>query len=122
MVLGSIWYGPMFGKKWMEICGAGAMDEAKRKEMQKKAMPLYFVQFILTLVTLFVLVHLTGFSAKGGIMSALWVWLGFIMPTVAACSMWTNEPRKAAWTRFLIQAGYQLIAFVMFGAILGVWH
>lgn len=121
MILGAIWYGPIFGRKWMEICGATEMDMAKRKEMQRRAMPLYFVQFALVLIQLFILAHLTGGTVKSGILSALLVWAGFVMPTIAACSMWTNEPRKAAWARFLIQSGYQLLCFVVFGIILALW-
>ncbi len=44
MVIGAIWYGPLFGKKWMEICGVNADDLNARKEMQKGAAPLYAVQ------------------------------------------------------------------------------
>ncbi len=121
LVLGSIWYGPLFGKAWMRICGATDMDAEKRKEMQKKAMPLYFVQLLLTLVQLYVLSHLTGASGLVGIKSALWVWAGFVLPTVAGSSMWNNDSKKVAWTRFLIQAGFQLVCLVVFGFILGTW-
>lgn len=122
MVLGSIWYGPLFGKMWMRLCGMSDMDAATRKDMQKKAMPLYFVQFVITLIQLFVLSYLTGSSAVDGMLSAVWVWIGFVFPTVAATSMWTGEPRRMAWTRFGIQASYQLVSLVMFGAILGAWN
>ena len=97
------------------------MDAEKRKEMQKKAGPLYAVQFLLTLVQLFILAHLTGTTAKSGIISALIVWVGFVLPTVAGSCMWNNDSKKVAWSRFLIQAGYQMVVFALFGAILGVW-
>lgn len=122
MVLGSIWYGPLFGKLWMKIIGVPEMDVVKRKEMQKKALPLYLIQFLLTLFQLFVLVHLTGSDATSGVLSALWVWAGFVLPTVAGACMWTNDSRNTAWTKFLLQAGFQLASFVLFGAILGAWH
>ncbi len=122
MVMGSIWYGPIFGKLWMKLTGASGMSEAECKEMRKKAMPLYLVQFILTLFQLFVLVHLTGYSATGGMLSALWVWAGFVLPTVAGACMWTSEPRPMAWKRFFVQAGFQLVSFLVFGAVLGGWH
>ena len=48
MVVGSIWYGPLFGKKWAELIGADPNDKKKMKEMQKSAGPLYMVQFLLT--------------------------------------------------------------------------
>ena len=123
LVIGSIWYGPLFGKMWMRLCGVTEhATAAEKKRMQKNAMPLYLVQFILTLFALFVLVHLTGFTARGGALSALWVWGGFIMPTVAGSCMWTNESSRVKWQRFIIQAGFQLVCFLVFGAILGAWH
>jgi hypothetical protein len=122
MVFGMIWYGPLFGKTWMRIVGATAMDEAKRKEMQKKAGPLYLVQFLLVLFQVYVLARIAGPTGAIGVRSALWVWAAFIMPTVAGSSMWNNDTRNIAWARFLTQAGYQLLCMIAFGFILGSWH
>jgi hypothetical protein len=36
MVIGFVWYGPLFGKKWMEIVGATFKDIEERKRMQKE--------------------------------------------------------------------------------------
>lgn len=119
MVLGAIWYGPLFGRTWMRIVGATAMDEEARKKMQKEAAPLYFIQFVLTLFQLFVLSHLTGPTSVIGLKSALWTWGGFVLPIIAGACMWNNDSRSTAWARFLTQAGYQLVCFIMFGLILG---
>lgn len=122
MVLGAIWYGPLFGKKWCEIVGVDMNDMEARKKMQKSAMPLYFIQFVLTLFQVYVLAHyIKGWSDVSGIENSLWIWGAFVMPTIAAGSMWNNDSAKVSWARFLIQAGYQLILFVIFGFILGVW-
>lgn len=121
MVLGFLWYGPLFGKTWMRVVGATDMDAAARKKMQKKAGPLYLIQFVLTVFQIFVLAHLTGFTWQSGVESAIWVWAAFILPTVAGSSMWNNDPRSVAWTRFLLQAGFQLLCFIVFGIILGTW-
>ena len=121
MVLGGMWYGPLFGKKWMEIVGADLSD-VECKEIQKAAGPLYFVQFLLTLFQVFVLANfiiaLNQFSA---LEVSLWLWVAFIIPTVAGGAMWNNDSKKIAWARFLIQAGYQLILFILFAIILGSW-
>lgn len=123
MVLGSVWYGPLFGKKWMEIVGATALDEAQRKEMQKKAMPLYGVQFVLTLFQVLVLAHLINdTTAVTGLERSLWIWGAFIMPTIAAGAMWNNDSAKISWARFLIQSGYQLILFIVFGLLIQYWR
>ena len=122
MVVGAIWYGPLFGKKWLEIIGATEMDLEARKEMQKGAGKLYFVQFLLALLQIWILAnYIAGWEEAHGVVNALWIWAGFIMPTIAAGAMWNNDSAKVSWARFLIQAGYQLVMFVIFGFILTVW-
>ncbi|EKD23769.1 MAG: hypothetical protein ACD_81C00185G0007 [uncultured bacterium] len=123
MVLGFIWYGPLFGKKWLEITGATKLDEIVRREMMKRANKLYVVQFILSLFQVWVLAYyIAGWTDASGLINALWIWAAFIMPTVAGSAMWNNDSAKVSWARFLIQAGYQLVLFVLFGLILGMWH
>jgi len=123
MVLGFIWYGPLFGKKWMEILGVDLQEDPEKKaEMQKAAMPLYIVQFFLALLQALVLAYYTAFLATGAaIVNALLLWLAFVMPTVATSSMWTNESGGTKWQKFLIQAGFQFVMFALFGFILGIW-
>lgn len=122
MVIGSIWYGPMFGRKWMEIVGANPDDVERRKEMQKAAMPLYVVQFLLTLFQVWVLSYYIQIGQAGsGVINALWIWAAFVMPIVAGNAMWNNDSSKVSWARFLIQAGYQLVLFIVFGLVLSVW-
>ncbi|MBI4433400.1 DUF1761 domain-containing protein [Candidatus Uhrbacteria bacterium] len=123
MVAGSIWFGPIFGKKWMEIVGVKPEDLEKRKEMQKHAGPLYGIQFILVLFQAYVLAHyIAGWKEASGLENAMWIWAAFVMPIVAGSAMWNNDARRIAWARFLIQAGYQLVLFVLFGLILGAWR
>src|SRR3989338_8243854 len=122
MVLGGVWYGPMFGKKWMEIVCADKMDIERRKEMMKGVWKLYLTQFILTLFQVYVLAYyIAGWKEASGLENSLWIWAAFIMPTVAGASMWNNDSAKISWARFLIQGGYPLVLFVMFGLILGAW-
>lgn len=119
MVVGGIWYGPLFGKKWMHIIGVAPAD---MEECKKGAGQLYLVQFLLTLFQLYVLAHfIKGWQEASGVESALWIWMGFIMPTIAGGCMWNNDSAKISWSRFGIQAGYQLLMFVIYGVILGLW-
>ena len=123
MGIGYVWYGPLFGKKWMEVIGADERDMEARREMQKHMMPLMVVHFILTLFQVLILeYYVKGWTSMGGLVNALWIWAAFVMPTVAGSSMWNNDKSKVAWTRFLLQAGYQLVVLVIFGVILGAWQ
>lgn len=122
LVLGFVWYGPLFGKKWMEIIGATAADRQARKEMQSKAMPLYVITFVLSLFQAYVLsLFISGWQEVPGVENAIWIWAAFIVPTMAAVAMWNNDSSRIAWARFLIGAGYYLVLFITYGIILVYW-
>lgn len=123
MGVGAIWYGPLFGKKWMWILNVDPTDTAKMKEMQKGMMPTYVVQFLLILFQVYVLFHyVKGAEGEMSAMSnVIWIWAGFIMPTIATTVLWNGESRDRAWARFSIQAGYQLVMFLIFGYVIGMW-
>ncbi len=122
MVLGAVWYGPIFGKKWMEIIGVNPDDQEAMKKMQKSAGPLYVVQFLLTLFQVLVLAHLIADTEiAGGVERSLWIWAAFVIPTMAGAVMWTNQSRQLKWARFLIQGGYQLVLFTVFGLLFQFW-
>jgi len=122
MIFGALWYGPLFGKKWMDIVGVDPEDLEARKKMQKSAGPLYLVQFILTLFQVLVLAHLIADTTRAsGLERSLFIWGAFVIPTLAGAVMWTNEPGRQKWARFLIQGGYQLSLFVIFGLLLQFW-
>ena len=122
MILGGIWYGPLFGKQWMEIVGVNPDDVDARKKMQKSAGPLYGVQFLLTLFQVLVLAHLIADTEiAGGLERSLSIWAAFIIPTMAGGVMWTIETSRLKWARFLIQGGYQLVLFTVFGLLLQFW-
>ncbi|MCA9364228.1 DUF1761 domain-containing protein [Candidatus Kaiserbacteria bacterium] len=121
-VVAAIWYGPIFGKKWMEIVGADPADIAARERMQKSAKPLYLIQILLTAFQVLILAHLVADTTTvSGVTRAFWIWAGFVMPTIAATAMWNNDSARISWARFLIQSGYQLIVFLIFGALLTFW-
>src|SRR3989344_5768242 len=85
MVVGSIWYGPLFGKKFMSAMGFDKMSPEHQAEMKKGMMLTYLWQFIASLVMFYVFAWLIcalgAVTVTGGIQAAFWVWLGFIVPT-----------------------------------------
>lgn len=122
MIVGAVWYGPLFGKKWMEIIGADPGDAESMVQMQKSAGPLYLIQFLLTLFQVLVLAHLIADTARvGGLERSLWIWAAFVVPTLAGSVMWTRQSGRLKRQRFLIQAGYQLIMFAIYGLLLQYW-
>lgn len=122
MVIGGIWYGPLFGRTWSKLFGVDPDNLEEIKKMQKEAGPMYIVQFFLTLFQAYVLAwYISSIPSISAFSNALWIWGAFIIPIVAGGAMWNNDPRKIKMTKFLIQAGYQLVLFVVFGIVLGMW-
>lgn len=122
MVLGFIWFGLLFEKLWMNVCGTSSDDLQKRVEMKKRAAPLYVIQFILALFQAWALAHyFTGWNQTMAVLQTIEFWLIFVMPVVAGMSMWNNDSKKISWTRFLLQGGYYLVLLVVFALILSVW-
>ena len=116
MIVGGIWYGPLFGKTWMRINNIDPKDTKAIKEMQKKAVPLYTMQFLLSFFQGWMIAHSVGAPTQLlGLCAAL------VLPTLAGTCMWTSERRSDAWTRFLVQAGYQIVVFSIFAYLIEHW-
>lgn len=132
MIIGYIWYGPLFGKLWMKLMGhnPSKVTPEQMKAMQKNMGLTYLAQFVLSVLTFYILAHYTIFAqrisgmegAGAGMINALWIWLGFIMPTVAGNAMWSGKSKDMAWKFFFVMAGYNLILYAVTGSILGGWQ
>ncbi len=120
MILGWLWYGPLFGKVWINMMGFTKkdMDAAKKKGMAKSYL-LMFISALVTASVISILVGMTGTSdAIGGMILGFWVWLGFVATITLSSVLWEGK-KFSLW--FLNNA-YNLINLLIIGAILGFWH
>ena len=124
MILGFVWHGPLFGKKFMGAMGMPMpTDPEVRKQMMKGMNMIYGMQFLLFLFQVWILAkHITYVTDVSAVGVAICLWAGFVMPTVASAAMWTNRPSKDKWTIFLVSAGFNLVALGVAGFIIGAWH
>ena len=123
MVIGFVWYGPLFGKTWMRIMGADSMTPEQKAAMKSSMWGMYVIQFILSLITAGVLAfHIANWSGpQSALVIAICSWFGFVMTTTAGGALWSGKPKSVAWSMFFISAGAQLVTFIVFGLILGAW-
>ncbi len=124
MVIGAIWYGPLFGKKWMAIIGVTPkmMNDPACKEQQKGMWKAYVIQFLVALIQIYTLAYAINlFPEKSGVVISLCLFLGFVFPLVVGGCLWNNESKQKSWNRFMIQGSYQLVVALLFGWILSVW-
>ncbi len=122
MALGFLWYSPaLFAKPWMREMGYDPNDKAKIQEMQKSAGPAYAGSFLASLVSAFMLAKLLSVipidTALYGMKLGLGVWLGFVATVQLTAALFMKNSMKL----FAINTGYQLVCYLLLGAILAVW-
>jgi len=120
MVIGSVWYGPLFGKTFMHAMGMDQWTPERQAAEKKKMGKLYATQLIASLVMFYVLAAFMGKTSSvgisGGISTALWAWIGFVVPVQLGNAIWGGN-----MTLFWLGAGNMLLTLLAAGAILGAW-
>lgn len=118
MVIGSIWFGPMFGKMYISLMGMDKMSPEQQAQAKKGMVLTYVWQFVASLVMFYVLarfvVGLGQLSVTGGVMVALWAWIGFIVPMKLGDALWGGKMQL-----FWLGVGNSLVTMVVCGAIIG---
>jgi hypothetical protein len=118
MLLGFLWYGPLFSKPWMALQGW----TQERMQQENPNPVIYVVPLIgalLSAYTLALLINATQMGTLvGGAGLGLLIGIGFIASAFASNYLFSGRPFKL----FLIDVGYYLVSPVIAGAILGAWR
>lgn len=116
VVCGSLWFGPKtFFPVWWRAIGKTDKEPAK-------GTPLTWILLILAGIfqAIFVAVAVNALKINNigmGVLLGFIIWVGFVAPTGLAMKLFPGQLK--AW---VIESSYHLINFLVFGAILGVWH
>ena len=116
---GALWYSPvLFGNSWMQLVG---LTPEKMEAEKGNAWKSYLTSFISALLIGYgmarVMAYLGVATLTGGIISGLFLWVSFVLTTMATNSSFAGRPLKL----LVIDAGYHLYGFLVMGAILGAW-
>jgi hypothetical protein len=122
MVVGFLWYSPMlFARPWTILMGYNPDDKAALAEMQKDAGKSYGIAFVLSLISALVLGKIIQIATVNavlyGMKTGFAVWLGFVTTVQATSVLFAKKPFKL----YAIDTGYQLVCYVVMGAILAAW-
>ncbi len=125
IVLGFLWYGPIFGKAWMKEMGM-TKESIKHSMKGRSAAMVYGLQAVGALLMAYVLLHglifgnayLNMSGILSGIQGAFWFWLGFVAPVTLSAVLWEGK----SWKYWGITAGYYLVTLLVMGAILTAWN
>jgi hypothetical protein len=111
--LGALWYGPLFGRIWMQLSGK---TEAT---LDKSNMGVrYVIGFVTSLVMAYVLAHLIEYARAAtiveGLQTGFWVWLGFVATVSLGMVLWEGKPFKL----WVLNNAYNLFSLLVMGAII----
>lgn len=117
MIVGMLWYGPLFGKPWMAALGLS------KEQIQKQggAMKGIVLSLIAALLCSYVLAHIIDYAgattAWTGMQTGFWVWLGFMAFQILSNGVYENRAMKVS----ALYISYQLLVLLVAGALLATW-
>lgn len=119
-LLGGLWYSKaLFARPWIALMGKSP------EELQANAGPMpvnLLFAFLCGLLSAYVMAaflnhHLPATIARGAKLGAV-CWLGFTAAPTFASAVFSSIPKRL----WLINAGYNLVSYVLAGIILAYWH
>ena len=112
--LGAVWYAqPVFGRAWMRLTGISQDDPGGNIAV------IMTLSFVTTLVAVAALALFVGADAGlgTGALAGLVAGVGFAATAIVINALYESRPPAL----MAINAGYQVVVFVVAGSILGVW-
>ena len=120
-IISMLWYSKfLFGKAWMRLSGitAKTMNAAKQKSMVSSMI----TALILGIISSFVLANFISWlsitDSISGLRLALWLWLGFFVPTEAGRVLWEGK----SWSLYFLNVCHYLATLSVSAIILAAWH
>ncbi|MEK7140551.1 MAG: DUF1761 domain-containing protein, partial [Patescibacteria group bacterium] len=118
MVVGYLWYGPLFGKMWKGMMG---MTDESMKAMKVSMTQAMAGGFVASLVLAYVLARFAfiagAIDAMTAVTLAFWVWLGFMATQSIGMYLWEGKSFKL----FVLCAGNQLVSVTLMALVLVLW-
>jgi hypothetical protein len=110
-LVGGIWYGPLFGKAWMNE--NGFTEEELKKANMLKIYGLTFAFSVLSAVFLGHLLAAVQANTRATMMISTGIALGYIAPAIGTNYLFSRKSGKL----FAIDAGYWVVFYAAMGLV-----
>jgi len=123
MVVGFVWYGPLFGKKWLWANNVTPEQTAaaKNESMAKKLVPAFIAYLVMSYVLAQIIAHFLVTTIWQSILFGIVIWLGLSAVTRYINYLWSIGDKLKNKTLFFFDAGYFLVSIVIMSIILSLW-
>lgn len=117
LILGGLWYAPLFGSTWMKAIGK------TKEQVAAGASPLNYVYaivlgFVASYGIARIMVWSGGNTIGDGIMTGLVVGVCFILATFLMNDIFEKRPASLTF----INVFYHIVALIIAGIIIGAWR
>lgn len=116
--VGAVWYG-VLGSRWLAALGLTKSDIQDASGRPKSYAP-FIVALVADYVMAFVLYGIMGhvgeITLRNGLISAAFVWAGFVITTLAVNNSFAMRSRALIW----IDGGHWLLVLLVMGTVLGL--
>ena len=116
MVIGAIWYGPLFGKRWFALIGK------TREELQGNAGIGYGIAIVGSFILSIVMTYVTQWGAAEGFgegaIVGIVMWAGFLISTQVTGMVFEGRP----WELIMLNSGAGLLTFLIVGGIVASFN
>ncbi len=119
MVLGMLWYGPVFGNLWMKLSGLTKKDQesAKKKGMTTQMIAAFLGNIIMAFAMsmLFQALGVTSIGAAWAF--GIIIWIGFLLTTSMSPVLWEGK----SFALYCLNNFYNLVNIMIISAIITYW-
>ena len=118
MVLGALWYGPLFGKPWMALNNL-TMEMIKEQGSPIKQYAVAVIASVIISIAIAFVAEAAGVAnaAEGAMLGAI-MSVGLVATAFGTSYMFESK----ALRHHLINAGYPVAAAVLIGTLIGAWQ
>lgn len=116
LVIGFLWYGPFFGRRWMQLANV-TPGQITSGAMARTTAGAFIGALILYYVLALVVDWTGATTASGGVAAGFLMWLGFAATVTFNSVLYESRP-TALWA---LNNGYQLATMLIAGVLLAVW-
>jgi hypothetical protein len=119
MVVGSIWYGPLFGRQWMKLVKMTpeVMKSISRGSVARSMTGALIVAFVTSFVLAVLIKTLLITTLSAALMLGFLVWLGFIATVLSHRVLF----ERSSVALYLINALQSLVAILLGVLIITAW-
>ena len=121
MIVGSIWYGPLFGKKWEKL----AKIKPDKDFNGKKAAVMYVGAFVTSLITAIIIAYMAYIANRtfhnsfiqDAVVVSILLWLGFTAARIYMHDSFERRPRELT----ALSVSHEFVTIVIMATIIGLF-